>query len=275
MLKNTSARAIVLLLLTSLLLVSCDAADTPPETTVSGEAGSLVDAETGDESTGVDGDGVVADEGGADTGAVQSEAAGLCSHPFYPIRSDRVWRYMLTGGGGDPIEYSITFSDIDADSFTAVQRFDDELTTEARWECTEEGLISAQYINLFLADAPDMEFETLSVDGVVLPPAEEWVVGNTWPNEFMISFAIDVEGMAISSEFDVAMLNEITAIETVTVPAGTFDNAVRVDSTTSVSVMGTLTETTLTSWYVEGVGLIRNASVEEGESFVMELVALE
>lgn len=261
-------KTVIGLVLIAMLLVSCGSPDAPAEVTAP-------DAETMGEVADVPEE---AAEEDLETGLINSEASGFCNHAFFPVRSDTVWHYQISGEGEELTDYSITFKDITGDSFTAQQTFDDDLSVEARWDCNEEGLISAQFVNLIFSDAPELDFETLSIDGVFMPPAEDWVVGTTWANDFEVSFSVSAEGMVISSTFNINIQNEIVAIEPITVPAGSYDEAVRVESTSTV-VMEAFGETSVavdfTSWYVEGVGLVRNVTSGDGEDVVMELVELK
>jgi len=255
------------LLLIAMLLMSCGSPDAPAEVAVPEEE-LLEDAP----------DVVEEPAGDLEAGLVRSEASGFCNNSFFPIRTDTVWHYQISGEGEELTDYTITFKDITDDSFTALQTFNDDLSIEARWDCNEDGLISAQFVNLIFSEAPELDFETLSIDGVFLPPAEEWVVGTVWENAFEVGFTVSVEGLEISSTFDINIQNEITAIEPMTVPAGFYEEAVRVESTSTV-VMAGFGETSVvvdfTSWYVEGVGLIRNVTSGDGEDVVMELIELK
>jgi hypothetical protein len=110
-------------------------------------------------------------------------------------------------------------------------------------------------------------------------------VGSTWDTNWKMAGTMTVpEAGSVKAEIDVQQTNTIAAIESVTVPAGTYPEAVRVDSTMDIAItakMGGMTvpATTTTvnssSWYVEGVGLVKNVSPDESGEATMELVAVE
>jgi len=83
------------------------------------------------------------------------------------------------------------------------------------------------------------------------------------------------------------MTNTVTAIEAISVPAGDFPNAVRVETASSIGSVismggqaqpGVTLEMPYTSWYVEGVGLVRTEMPDffgDGANYITELVSYE
>jgi len=172
----------------------------------------------------------------------------------------------------------MTYKDITPSSFTAVQTFS-EFSSEVRWKCTEQGLISSEYAQLSLANVPGFEFETLDVTGATLPPVERWEVGAAWDSNYRVVATTDIRGVGVESQFEITMQNRIAAQEPVGVPAGSYPDALRVDSTARmvIDAAGSSTEVDLSfsNWYVQDVGLVKSASADPNAAFVMELLWVE
>lgn len=85
--------------------------------------------------------------------------------------------------------------------------------------------------------------------------------------------------MTVVSDMVITMSNPIVAIETVTLPAGSYDEAYRVEAETSmaISTAGFATSMTfpVTQWFVRGIGLVKTFSTFEGSTSVVELLSLE
>lgn len=220
--------------------------------------------------------------------APETAANGACSHPYYPVLPDTTWHYRSTTTGLPTIDQYFTYEEITADSFVSKQRIEGETTTdlEATWLCKDDGLLNVAYGLVTFMDLPgDFTFETVEYEGVSLPLAEEWVVGKEWTGNWHIKGEADIAGVGTTvSDIDVVQENRIVAVESVTVPAGTYDEAVRVDSTVTLELTTTVGETSmpgmttdfsLSAWYVEGVGMVKQSSADTEWGFEMELIAME
>jgi hypothetical protein len=209
---------------------------------------------------------------------VISQATGACQHPYFPVRSDTVWQYQTQMGADAPMAYSVTYDDIGAESFTSRQTFPGA-TAETLWLCSDEGLIPSEIATFLPFEFPGFEFETLDFSGALVPPPGEWEVGATWETGYIMQVTTKVLGLSISSGADISVDNQIAAVEQVVVPAGTYPQAVRVDSTgmALVNMVGSEMETpfSFSHWYVEGVGLVKIAADIQGGTFDMELLSVE
>jgi hypothetical protein len=203
---------------------------------------------------------------------VVTQASGACEHPYYPVRSDTAWVYE--GGTG----YTVTFDDIRADSFTSSQTFPGS-TTESLWLCTDEGLIPSEITAFMFFEMPGFEFETVGFSGALLPLPEDWEAGATWETGYDVQATTRVLGLAVRSQVDVSVDNQIVGEEQVVVPAGTYPNATRIDSTGTalVNAPGMQTEApfTFSHWYVEDLGLVKLSANVQGTPFEMVLSAVE
>jgi hypothetical protein len=209
---------------------------------------------------------------------VTSQATGACNNAYYPVRSDTTWHYQIQRGDAPPTDYAVTYDHIQADSFTARQIFPDQ-TRESLWRCTDEGLIPSDVSSFMFVQIASLEFETLDYSGVYLPPADEWAVGATWETTYTVKATTKVLGISVVSQAEVRVHNRIAAAEGVSVPAGTYSNAMRINSTATALVHSggsdIRIDVAFSHWYVKDVGLVKAESDDPATDFVMELVSID
>ena len=208
---------------------------------------------------------------------LESEAEGACQHPFYPIRSDTTWTYLIHSPEADEEgQFSLSYAEITEESFQSTMSLQDRETGEiftatATWYCDESGLISSEYATINFTQFEGLDFETLDYEGVYLLPAEEWEVGASWNSSYQVKADFSMEGISVNTDMEIDILNTIAGIEEVTVSAGTFPEAYRVDSTGTISidlggdVGAAFSDLPLdySTWYVEGVGMVRQETMDE------------
>ena len=213
----------------------------------------------------------------ADSDMIVSEGTGFCSNAFFPLRSDKTWTYNTVSGDLDS-NFSWTFKDITDSSFTIVQYFP-SLTNEISWQCGPDGLLSSTYANMAMNSSVDVTYDTLEVNGVALPPDDQWEIGKVWDMDYKVQVTINNDAMEIQADGDITTTRTITAIESITVPAGTYPEAYRVDSSGQMvlDLMGNQTTTPMvfTDWYVRGVGLVKSSSSDVNLSYEMQLISFE
>jgi hypothetical protein len=158
----------------------------------------------------------------------------------------------------------------------------------ANWFCSEDGLLRGSFgqvemLNQSLGeeDSPEFEFETLEWEGYTLPAPELIEVGYSWTSDYKLSADFNLEAFASSMEVIVQIQHTVAAIEEVTVPAGTFPNAIRVDSSGNIEMLMMMGETSnvlnnvdfdYITWYVEGIGMVKSSDDYMGYSTGTELV---
>ncbi len=206
-----------------------------------------------------------------------TQATGLCANEFFPLRSDKTWKYTITSNDTTS-DYSITFKDITDNSFTAVQTFPN-LTNEIAWQCGENGMLSSTFANMNFSSATEVSIDTINVDGITLPPETGWNEGNIWDTSYTIKATINTNDTPIQAEGTISLSNEIASKESVTVPAGTYPEAYRVDSNgeMTINLMGTQTTLPLvySTWYVKGVGMVKSSSTDANLTYDMVLASFE
>jgi hypothetical protein len=212
------------------------------------------------------------------------DMASNCYHPLFPISEDAYWQYQVSTNES----YTLTLTNVTEDTFTMTQNFDDsEVLLTVDWLCSEDGLLQGNFAQVDFIDAsegeddPEFNFETLSWEGETLPAKELIEVGYEWTAIYHLGGEMDLEGMTSSIEATVTINYVIAAVEEVTVPAGTFPEAYRIDSQGEVSMVMDFDGTSMpmsgvdfgsSSWYVEDVGLVKSADSFTSMSSQMELI---
>lgn len=213
---------------------------------------------------------------------------GLCANPYFPVVDGRTYTYQSDVPGMGISTYTFSFANVTPTSFDWVLGTEDaeELVTYT-WQCTEEGLLSP---NIQLdTGGPGITIETLEAEGITFPAPDMVDVGSTWTTRYVFTTTIDDTGAgAMSTTQTVEMVNEIVAIEPISVPYGDFDEAIKVQSTGTMEMISSLggvelpvvmIEMNSNTWYVEGVGQVRSEDLSDmmgtGESVVTELLAIE
>jgi len=204
---------------------------------------------------------------------------GACSNPFFPIEEEKTLVYTCDDAD-EGSEYRITFLKVTSSSFSTFYEYQDQ-SVLIDWTCTDDGLVPNDFFaaNFVEVEGIDFDIETLDVTGRLVPESSNWEVGNTWDNGYSVRVNVNFQGSESTVEGNIDQKNTITAIESISVPAGSYKEAYRVDQEMifTMSLFGTETQQSLsqTSWYVRDVGLVKSSSDIEGQSFNMELTAIE
>jgi hypothetical protein len=215
----------------------------------------------------------------------QAQEQSACYHPFYPVVDGASWTYEYTSGGS----YTLRIEETGEDTFTMTQIMSDEETELTMdWYCSEDGLLQGSFAQIDLLGqatteegTPEMTFETLEWEGETLPAPELMEVGYTWTSNYALSAEVNLEGFSQTMEVNVSIDHEISAIEEVTVPAGAFPEAYRVDSAGTIEMVMMMGESSnplsnfefnFSTWYVEGLGMVQSGSEFSGYSSDVELV---
>lgn len=233
------------------------------------------------------------DDAGEDNAAVppvEEDSSGsigpdsACYNPFYPLEEGIVYTYQATyTNGTGATEYQLETVALTDDTLTVQMRLP-EVTSEVKWLCGEEGLFSTEYAQFdFMEVSEILDIETVSYQGITLPAEDEWVLGNTWDMNYHINIEYMVEDVEVLSNIIGAMTYEIVAVEEVTVPAGIYPEAYRVETTGTITfdmdLMGTAVSNSMniemTSWYVKWVGMVRQESTDFIGTSITELITIE
>ncbi|HEY5729600.1 MAG TPA: hypothetical protein VIS72_06080 [Anaerolineales bacterium] len=190
--------------------------------------------------------------------------AGPCANTYYPVREGATWTYLDTSSLAEAVTFTDVISAVSEDGYTLTSQFD-SLTRTQEWACTPEGLVALQLGGGLSTAGSNLIVETQSASGVTYPA--EINAGDTW------QYALDFTGtMVMAGETGEAVgstQSNFTAIgvESVTIPAGTFD-AMKVQVETTLDFIVTFQGSTVpinltsstTSWFVQNVGWVKSDS---------------
>jgi len=212
----------------------------------------------------------------------EEEYEGLCSNPYFPVKPDFFWTYFVNSPT-ETYEYTSSFYEITDSSFT--EKIESLVfNADIKWLCLPDGLVQSEYSAFILEeDDQGIELTTESYDGITLPPPEKWFVGHKWDTIYKVRTTVFVEDVQMTFTGDIFIKNEIVSIESVTVPAGTFPEAVKIDSDKNMNISADMTGTSMSfdaftdisSWYVDQTGLVKKVSKAKCGTTTVELLSIE
>lgn len=211
---------------------------------------------------------------------VPASGGGACANPYMPVVTGATWNYKLTGSTSDTFARSIIATD--EVSFTDQDIFGTGVTRQGKWNCDGGSLTALDPSNGGSASVNtenvSVDFETTAASGVTLPGTV--TPGDRWEQSLTLEGTETISDMVIPAKNEFSNSCEAIGLESVTVEAGTFDT-VRVDCVTTMKISITMQETPIettltlngTSWYAEGVGMVKSTSTGEGLDSTTELVS--
>lgn len=210
---------------------------------------------------------------------------GQCTNAYYPIREGSTWMYESTGNTTGNYSFSDTITSVRGDGFTLTTQFDNR-TQSQEWACTPEGLVAQE-----LGGAPAAALNAMGtpfeltidhVSGVTFPNSIS--AGDQWQHNLEFTGKMSMAGQEGQASGTAQSNFTALGVESVTVPAGTFDAMqIEVNSTISIGLefqgmkVPVSFTGTYTYWFVQGVGWVRASGSGEiaGQSFTeaIELTA--
>ncbi len=221
--------------------------------------------------------------------SAQLDTESACYHPLFPVVEGASWTYDYESGEG----YTLRIEETGEDTFTMSQTMEGDMEGEEEmvytidWYCSENGLLRGTFGQLeLLSESAEMEgadfsFETLEWEGQTLPAPELLEEGYTWTTEYQLRGEMNLEGAATAVDVTVVMDYTVGAIEEVSIPAGTFPEAVRIDNTSDIEISIAAGETNVpmstmnfssSTWYAEDIGMLKTETAFSGFSTDVELV---
>jgi hypothetical protein len=214
--------------------------------------------------------------------------AGNCENAYYPVVEGRVYTYSSNIAGLGESNYTQTFSDVTEDSFTITTSVDVAEAITQTWTCTGEGILAPEFTQIPGA-AQLISVEVVEAEGITIPPSDSFQQGESWSTHYVINATMgDGSGNEFTMTETIDLTNTVAGIEAVSVPAGDFPDALRVDTvgTIGIDMGGTGIQSTLemnyTSWYAQDVGMVRqefesllDLTGQGSEPSVSELVSVE
>jgi len=205
-------------------------------------------------------------------------AASACDHPYFPLRTGSSWTYSTPQGN---MTWSVGSAGGTNDSAEATMEIAmPEASMTVHWSCGSAGIVSYDFGTLSVASMGDVaSMDVVDSSGVYLPAADLLTPGYSWPNNYTVVMHVSQEGFSADLTMTASETWTAAGIETITVPAGTFE-ALRVDGTESVTMGGFMgaedvnVTVSVTHWYAKGVGVVRyTPSTSEGSNSGGELTS--
>lgn len=224
---------------------------------------------------------------GVNTAAPTAARASACDLPYFPVREglERKYRTEHKSGSFPPAEYTETYANVSADSFTQRMVFP-ELTLETGWRCTGEGILSLEFANFnFSQKGAGFQFEVLERDGVTYPSGERWRAGESWSSRYVVQ-ARPTAGPGGNplgeGRGTVEIRSRVIGEEKTTAPAGAFD-ALKIETTVSMNLnvqaggASVPFKTTIKNdtWFAKGTGLVKSIASGDIGTATTELLSFK
>ncbi len=225
------------------------------------------------------------EEAAAETSSGQLLMGGDCTNSFYPVSEGLTLRYTSLVDDMGQADYSLSFSDVSDTTFTVVTEYAGETIVTTTWTCTPEGLLAPEFTQgPGLSEGMTVEF--VEATGQSIPTEDKFQPGETWTARYVANVTMPDLGTGMTGFVETfEIFNESVAIEAVSVPAGDYPDAVRVETTIAILLTPTgdggqeaaNIEMTSTAWYVEGIGMVKQVSdgIMGFGASTTELVAIE
>ncbi|MBK7450610.1 MAG: hypothetical protein IPJ47_14800 [Anaerolineales bacterium] len=224
---------------------------------------------------------------GSTTEAPNAESArsaltspNACDNPYMPIIVGATWNYNLAGPVPDTYIHSIL--SVEADGFTEQDVFGTGVTRQGKWSCENGNLIALNpsgggSANVS-ADGTSIDFQTTALEGVTMPASIN--PGDNWTQSLTLEGTQTINGEAFPASNQTTQNCTAAGVESVSVPAGTFD-AMRVDCQVTMNItldmsgspLATTITLTNTNWYAVKVGLVKTVSTGSGLDSTIELTS--
>ena len=195
-------------------------------------------------------------------GSTPAAGPNLCTNAYYPVREGSTWTYQSTGSPAGDYSFMDTITVVRNDGFTLTSKFD-QLTRTQEWSCRPEGLVALHLGGGALTSQNlKLEIQTQNTSGVSIPT--NIAAGDQWDYALDFTGKMDLAGSSGAAEGSNKSHFNALGMESVTVPAGTFNAMkIQVDTTLdiNVTVQGLSVPVTFTSsyfyWYVQGGGWVK------------------
>lgn len=205
-----------------------------------------------------------------------------CDNPYSPVIVGATWTYDLKGPIPDTYVHSIV--SIDGNTFVEQDVFGTGVTRQGQWNCENGNLIALNpsdggSSNVSTENGVSVDFQTTELKGITLPSAIN--AGDTWSQEIFLQGTQTIEGNTFPASNRTISSCTAIGIESVTVPAGTFD-AMKVECLNKIAVSlemqaGNPSQFTIelvaNIWYAPNVGMVKTTNTGSNLDSVIELVS--
>lgn len=213
-------------------------------------------------------------EGGGESESTEEAPvveSGLCANAYYPVVEGGIWSYYGTSSAAEDYSFSNTITSVREDGFSVTVEFDD-VTLEQEWMCTSEGILALDAgggpAGTLTTGDINLEIDTQNASGITYP--NEILAGDTWSHTLEYTGTMDMAGESVDVSGNTVYSYAAIGIESVTVPAGTFD-AMKIELSTTININMTIQGSEVpvvvtsasTAWYAEGVGWVKSDSMSD------------
>ena len=216
------------------------------------------------------------------TPVVGAPSLNACDNPYSPVIVGATWTYNLTGPVPDTYVHSIV--SIDGNTFVEQDVFGTGVTRQGQWNCENGNLIALNpseggSSNVSTESGVSVNFQTTEIRGITLPAIIN--AGDSWSQELFLQGTQTIDGNTFPASNRLVSSCTAIGIESVAVPAGTFD-AMKTECVTTMNLSlelqaGNPTQVTIelksNNWYVSGVGLVKTTSTGSNLDSVIELLS--
>jgi len=193
-------------------------------------------------------------------------SGSVCNNPYYPISDGATWVYDIDGSS----QAVHTMSVEEEGSFKiAIVGVDSAAVLEGR--CSEAGilLLESGMEGSYFTDSGSSSTSSDYQEGVTLP--NNLQVGDEWSQ----TTGLTAEAGDLSQNARVISNYRVVGVESVTVPAGTFD-ALKIEQRSTMIFNGQELLTEATLWYALGVGNVRTENgLTGGDRFTLQLISYD
>ncbi len=212
--------------------------------------------------------------------AANPPVAGACENPYMPVIVGATWNYNLTGPSPDTYIHSIL--SVEANGFTEQDVFGSGVTRQGQWECDNGNLVALNPSGggsaSVTSEGTSADFKTTALEGVTMPASLN--PGDSWSQSLTLEGTQTVNSDTFPVSNQVNQACTAAGVESVTVPAGTFD-AMRVDCQVNMNItidiagspFTTPIALTNTNWYAIKVGLVKTVTTGSGLDSTVELTS--
>jgi hypothetical protein len=208
------------------------------------------------------------------TPPVSAPASGGCANAYFPVSSGNNWSYSSTGSTLGAYTNTWTITDLSDTGFTINDQSSLGTGTTAiiKWEC-QDGKIAALDAGASSLSLSTSKYKltsnSITAKGYNIPST--FNTGDTWSETVTINGTVVTSTRSMDSQIVSKVDCSAVGTDSVSVPAGTFNNAAKVTCTNTVAVSVLLKGTpipaeapkivNITDWYAKGVGLVKSVKV--------------
>lgn len=223
---------------------------------------------------------VTSEAGGGDETVITEEApdaseSSLCAHEYYPVADGASWSYAGTSTGAEDYSFTNTITSTRSDGFTVTVEFDN-LTLIQEWACIPDGILALDMgggaAGTLTTDNVNLVIDTQNASGITYP--NEITPGKTWQHALEFTGTMDFNGESVDVSGNTIYNYTAVGVESVSVPAGTFE-AMKLDVTTTInfnmnmagSEVPVAVTSTGSSWFAPDIGWVKSVSTTDMAGF--------